>query len=98
MKHTNSSPYLLVTVLAVTAVFTLPLHAAAENELKDESGKTIIRYVVESPEGIAPAGTSDPAKQVGLILCFHEHDRPTGDEILPVREALKRLGVSENYV
>lgn len=98
MKTTHSSPCLLVTVLAVAAVFTLPLRAAAENELKDESGKTIIRYVVESPAGIAAAGTADPAKQVGLILCFPEHDRPTGDEILPVRESLKRMGLSDGYV
>jgi hypothetical protein len=28
--------------------------------------------VIEVPLGIAPAGTTDPAKQVGLILCFQE--------------------------
>jgi hypothetical protein len=71
---------------------------AGENELKDESGKTIIKYVVETPVGMAAAGTKDPAKQLGLILCFPEHNRPVGDEILPVREALKRLGLSDQYV
>ena len=60
MKLTVYSHWLLAA-----ALFTLPLRAAVENELKDETGKTIIRYVVEAPEGIAPAGTADPAKQVG---------------------------------
>ena len=74
------------------------LRAANVAELKDDAGKTIIRYVVDAPDNLAPAGTTDPAKQVGLFLCFHEHDRPTGDEILPVRAALTRMGVRENYV
>ena len=45
-----------------------------------------------------PPQHADPAKQLGLILCFPEHDRPTGDEILPVREALNRLGLRDQYV
>jgi predicted esterase len=85
-------------LLVAVSLLTVPLQAAPETELKDDTGKTIIRYVVESPEGIAPAGTTDPAKQVGLFLCFPEHDRPTGDEILPVREALKRQGLRDNFV
>ncbi len=84
--------------LVCLALADAPLHAAPETELKDGAGKTIIRYIVEAPEGIAPAGTTDPAKQVGLFLCFHEHDRPTGEEILPVREALRRQGLSDHYV
>src|SRR3954463_6275424 len=76
----------------------VPMHAAQEAELKDDAGKTIIRYVIEVPKGIAPAGTTDPAKQVGLFLCFAEHERPTGDELLPVREALRRQGLSDQYV
>ena len=55
-----------------------PLYSSPETELKDADGKTIIRYVVEAPDDVAPAGTTDPAKQLGLILCFPEHDRPTG--------------------
>ena len=35
---------------------------------------------------------------MGLFLCFPEHDRPTGDELLPVREALKRQGLADSYV
>jgi len=74
------------------------LPGAEPAELKDDTGKVIIRYVVEAPEKVAPAGTKDPARQVGLILCFPEHDRPVGDEILPVRESLKRLGLIDHYV
>ena len=72
--------------------------SAGELELKDDAGKVIIRYVVETPDEMAPASTKDPERQLGLILCFPEHDRPVGDEILPVREALKRLGLSDQYV
>ena len=78
-------------LLFLAAPWTGALRAASVNELKDDTGKTIIRYVVDAPDNIAPAGTTDPTKQVGLFLCFHEHDRPTGDEILPVRAALARL-------
>ena len=35
---------------------------------------------------------------MGLFLCFPEHDRPTGDELLPVRESLKRQGLIDGYV
>jgi TPR repeat protein len=79
-------------------ILASPLPAAEPAELKDAAGNVIIRYVVETPEGLAPAGTTNPARQVGLILCFPEHDRPVGDEILPVREALKRMGLSQQYV
>ena len=71
---------------------------AIDRELKSDSGATIVRYVAEAPDGVAAAGTTDPARQVGLILCFAEHDRPTDDEILPVREAQKRLGLRDQYV
>lgn len=75
-----------------------PLRAAADTELKDDTGKTIIRYVVEAPAGIAPAGTTDPARQVGLFLCFPEHDTPVDADIFPVRQALWRLGLRDGYV
>jgi hypothetical protein len=79
-------------------LLTLPVFAAQEAELKDDAGKTIIRYVIEVPHGLAPAGTTDPAKQVGLFLCFAEHERPTGDELLPVRESLRRQGILDDYI
>lgn len=84
---------LLFLLLACAAT-----QAAQETELKDAQGNTVIRYVVEAPPAIAPAGATDPTRQVGLILCFPEHDHPTGDEILPVRESLRRLGLSDQFV
>jgi len=90
MKNTRS--------IVLAGLLAAALHAAPEQELKDAAGKTIIRYVVEAPDGLAPAGTADPAKQVGLFICSEEHDRPTADEILPVRESLRRLGLSDQFV
>ncbi len=99
MDNTDFCPSLRFLAGIVFLVgFNSQLQSATETELKDADGKTIIRYVVDAPEHLAAAGTADPAKQVGLFLCFPEHDRPTGDEILPVREALKRLGVRDQYV
>ena len=83
-------------VACVLAIFCDTAAAGAEAELKDSAGKRIIRYVVEPPDSIS--GTSDPTSQLGLILCFPEHDRPVGDEIYPVREALNRLGIRNHYV
>ena len=94
----HSSSRWLAFFLVSTGWFNTQIRAAQESELKDDAGRTIIRYVVEAPESLAPAGTTDPAKQVGLFLCFPEHDRPTGDELLPVRESLQRLGLSDEYV
>jgi predicted esterase len=66
------------------------LLGAQEAELKDEAGKTIVKYVVEAP--------SHPAQQLGLFLCFQEHDTPTGNDIFPVRQTLLRQGVLDQYV
>src|SRR5262249_16301351 len=81
----------------VAGSLVAPLRAQ-ETELKDESGKTILKYVIEVPQGIAPAGTTDPAKQVGLILCSQEHDTPTGNDIFPVRQSLLRQGPLDQSV
>ena len=81
------------------AVLIFPVRIAAqEAELTDASGKTIVHYIVEAPAGLARAGVGDPAKQVGLFLCFQEHGQPTGDDLFPVRESLRRLGLSKDYV
>lgn len=85
-------------LVAFGIVLLAPAFGAEERELKDDAGKTVIRYAAEVPESLAPAGTTDPSKQVGLFLVFPEHDRPTGDEIYPVREALQRQGLSDQYV
>jgi TPR repeat protein len=82
----------------MTGYLTAPLRAAKETELKDEAGKTIVKYIVEVPAGLAPAGAADPARQVGLILCFQEHDTPTGNDLFPVRQSLWRQGLIEHYV
>ena len=81
---------ILPITAALVGALLLPAYGAEERELKDSAGKTIIRYVAEVPEGMA--------KEVGLFLCFPEHDRPTGDEIYPVREALRRQGLLDQYV
>jgi hypothetical protein len=88
----------LAALLLIGSCSVLPLFAAGEAELKDDAGKTIIKYVVQPPESMPPASTTDPAQQLGLILCFPEHDRPVGDELYPVRQALTRLGLRDRYV
>lgn len=91
----------LLTWLAVTLVgssWLAPLFGAQELELKDEAGKTIMRYVLEVPPDIAPAATTDPARQVGMILCAQEHDTPTGNDLFPVRQTLIRQGQLDNYI
>jgi hypothetical protein len=88
----------LACLLLVTSLLAVPLGAAQEQELKDESGNTILKYAIEVSPGIAAAGTVDPAKQLGLILCSQEHDTPTGNDIFPVRQSLLRLGILDQYV
>ena len=59
MKRTSfDSSFRWLAPLLAVSWFTTPLRAAQETELKDDTGKTIIRYVVESPEGLAAAGTT----------------------------------------
>jgi TPR repeat protein len=89
---------IVLPCLLFLAAESVSLAAVQETELKDETGKTIVKYVIEVPERIAPAGTTDPAKQVGLILCFQEHDTPTGNDLFPVRQSLWRQGLLDQYV
>lgn len=88
---------LFASLLLTTASLAMAA-APPPAELKDASGIRIIQYVVEPPEVVAPASTTDPSKQLGLILCFPEHDRPVADEIYPVRQALERLGMRDQFV
>jgi Sel1 repeat len=90
--------YHLFTFLMLVGCFAPALRAAEENDLKDKAGKTIVHYIVEAPANVAPAGVTDPAQQVGVIFCFQEHTSPPGADIFPVRESLKRLGLSDQYV
>lgn len=98
MKLNDRSFRLVAGILVAAGWWTSPLRAAEEAELKDEAGKVIARYAIEAPPGLAQAGTTDPAKQVGLIFCFQEHGTPTGNDLFPVRQTLRRLGQTNNYV
>src|SRR5215475_7191333 len=88
---------LAVRVLFVTGL-VVPLCATGEAELKDASGATILKYVIELPPGMPSAGVTDPSRQVGLILCSQEHDTPTGNDLFPVRQSLLRQGLLDRYV
>jgi hypothetical protein len=88
----------LAAVLMLAGCCTPSLRAAAVRQLKDESGKPILDYIVEAPANVAPSGTTDPARQVGVIFCSQEHGTPTGMDLYPVRESLKRLGLSDQFV
>ena len=98
MHYQLSLPYGRGSAFGILLLASVLASGAQETELRDEAGKVIVRYAVEAPTGIASAGTIDPTKQVGLFICSPEHDRPTGDEMLPVRESLRRLGLSESFV
>jgi hypothetical protein len=98
MKAIDRSFHCLAATLIVAGCCVPPLSADGETELKDETGKTIVSYIAEAPANVAPVGTTDPARQVGVIFCFQEHTSPPGADIFPVRESLKRLGLSDDYV
>jgi hypothetical protein len=99
MKSRTFNTFLrLAGVIFAAALLPATVRAAPETELKDETGKTILKYVIEAPEGIASAGEMDPSRQVGLILCSQEHDTPTGNDLFPVRQALLRQGLLGGYV
>jgi HEAT repeat protein/Sel1 repeat-containing protein len=82
----------------VAVCYVPALRALEENDLKDEAGKVIVHYFVEAPANVAPAGTTDPAKQIGVIVCLQEHTEAPSADIYPVRASLKRLGLSDSYV
>src|SRR5258706_13067567 len=98
MKFMDRSFSYLAAVLTVAGGYAPALRADGVTQLKDEAGKTIVEYIVEAPANVAPAGTTDPTKQVGVIFCFQEHGNPTGTDLYPVRESLKRLGLSGQFV
>lgn len=75
-----------------------PSLAWQETELKDGSGKPIVKYVIEVPSGVSGGKNAGPARQLGLFLCFQEHDTPTGNDLFPVRQALMRQGTLGNYI
>src|SRR5436190_19559605 len=99
MQSTSLSTFRwLASMVFLAGSLVAPLRAAQETELKDETGKTILKYVIEVPPGIAAVSVTDPSKQVGLILCSQEHDTPTGNDLFPVRQSLIRQGLIDHYV
>src|SRR5690242_8923372 len=100
LKPTAFGKYIpLLAGLLVAAAWAAPARSdPGDTELKDDSGKTVVQYIAEAPSGLAPSGTKDPAKQVGLIFVFPEHQHPTGDELKTVRESLARLKLTDQYV
>ena len=110
-RTASHRPASLITVLVETSVLrpclvlaalvslhSAPLSAFDEGDIKDASGKPVLAYAVSAPKEMAPAGTTDPAKQLGLILCYHEHNGKVGDEMPPVIESLERLKAREGFV
>src|SRR5262245_6017802 len=98
MRAMDRSFRRFVTALIVAGCHVPALCALTENDLKDETGKVILHYFVEAPASVAPAGTSDPARQVGVIVCLQEHTEAPSADIYPVRTSLKRLGLSDSFV
>lgn len=90
----------LAIVVTLIALHSTAFAAAAydEGSIKDAAGKGVLDYAVAAPKDLAPAGTTDPAKQVGLILCYHEHDGKVSDEMPPVLESLDRLKARDGFV
>ena len=98
MRAMDRSFRCLAAALIVAGCYVPALRALEENDLKDETGKVIVHYFAEAPAGVAPAGTTDPARQVGVIVCLQEHTEAPAADIYPVRMSLKRLGLSDSYV
>jgi hypothetical protein len=94
----NRSFRYLVTSLLVAGCYVPALRALEEKDLKDETGKVIVHYFVEAPANLAPAATTDPSRQIGVIVCLQEHTEAPSADIYPVRMSLKRLGLSDSYL
>ena len=74
------------------------LPAFDEGDIKDANGTPVLHYAVAAPKDMAPADTTDPARQLGLILCYHEHDAKVDAEMPPVLESLDRLKARDGFV
>jgi hypothetical protein len=90
-------------VLLVWAV-SQPLFALVEGELKekdlrpDGGEQFVIKYAIEVPKNAAPADTTDPAKQLGLFLCFHGHGGQATNEANNVIRIMKGLKILDGYI
>ena len=55
-------------------------------------------YYLSLPGNLPPAGTTDPAKQVGLFLVFHEHGSNPGVEMPSVTKSLANLKRAGDFI
>src|SRR5450432_1395140 len=77
----------------------LPATAITEGDILDpQSGAKLARYALSAPKMFAPPATTDPQKQLGLFIAFHEHGGAAKDEVHTVVESLARLKLSGDYV
>src|ERR1700753_4286420 len=98
MRAMDRSFRFIIAAVIMGGACVPAVRALEENDLKDETGKVIVHYFVEAPANVAPAGTTDPARQVGVIICLQEHTETPAADVFPVRMSLKRLGLSDGYV
>ena len=82
--------------LDVPNVGTVPA-AITEADLKD-GNTTVVHYFASVPDGLPAAGETDPAKQVGLFLTFHEHGGTGKDEIPSVTKSLANLKREGDFI
>jgi hypothetical protein len=76
-----------------------PATAITEGNILDpQTGAKLARYALSAPKTFAPPGTTDPTKQLGLFIAFHEHGGAARDEVPTVIESLARLELSGDYV
>jgi hypothetical protein len=76
-----------------------PATPITEGDILDpQSGAMLARYALSAPKTFAPPGTTDPTKQLGLFIAFHEHGGAARDEVPTVIESLARLKLSGDYV
>ena len=99
----HSRPLRAAATLAL-ALACAPLFALVEGELKDKdltpdgTEKFIIKYAIEVPKDAPPADTTDPAKQLGLFLCFHGKGGQAPNEANNVIRIMKGLKILDGYI
>jgi hypothetical protein len=76
-----------------------PATAITEGDILDpQSGAMLARYALSAPKTFSSPTTTDPTKQLGLFICFHEHGGAARDEVPTVIESLARLKLSGDNV
>jgi hypothetical protein len=99
-----SDPVAALRASLLILALSCPLFALVEGELKekdltpDGGEKFVIAYAIEVPKNAPPADTSDPAKQLGLFLCFHGHGGKASHEAGNVVRIMKGLKLLDGYI